>query len=180
MKLIVGLGNPGKKYDNTRHNIGFMLVDKYLSNPGYKDKFNADYYKTVIFGEDVIFIKPKTYMNLSGDSVLKFVKYYDVDINNVLVIQDDLDMIVGTFKLKRSSSAGGHNGIKSVISNLNTNEFARLKIGVLNETKSDTIDFVLGSFSKDDLNKINLIDTNFIIDLFIKEGFEQAIKKYKV
>ena len=179
MKLIVGLGNPGKKYENTRHNIGFLLVDKYLGDVSFKDKFSALFYKTTIYGEDVIFIKPTTFMNLSGDSVIKFVNYYNINIEDILIIQDDIDMNVGTYKLKKNSSSGGHNGIKSIENVLKTNSFLRLKIGVLNEYKKDTIDFVLGSFNKDELDKIYNLDTNKVIDLFIKSNGEDILNTYK-
>lgn len=179
MKLIVGIGNPGKNYENTRHNVGFSIVDKYLKDISYKEKFNSLYEKRNILGEDVIFIKPLTFVNLSGESVIKFVNYYDIKIDDILIIQDDLDMLIGTYKLKKNSSSGGHNGIKSIEKVLRTKDFARLKIGILNEGKSNVIDFVLGKFSKEDKDAIEKIDTNKIIDLFIKDGFEQTINKYK-
>ncbi|MFI3260790.1 MAG: aminoacyl-tRNA hydrolase [bacterium] len=179
MKLIIGLGNPGKKYENTRHNIGFKIIDNYLDNPLYKNKFNADYVKMNLYGKDVIFVKPNTFMNLSGDSIIKFVKYFDIDINDILVIQDDLDMTVGKYKLKKSTSSGGHNGIKSIESVLNSKDFARLKIGILNEYKNNTIDFVLNNFSSEDMDTINAIDTRKIIDLFIKEDFDKIVNVYK-
>ncbi len=179
MKLIVGIGNPGKEYENTRHNIGFDIIDKYLGNISYKEKFNALYEKRNVSGEEVIFIKPLTYVNLSGDAVIKFVNYFDIDINDILVIQDDLDMTVGTYKLKKSSSSGGHNGIKSIEKVLKTNEFARLKIGILNKNKNNVVDFVLGKFSKEDKENISNIDTNNIINLFINDGFEKALNNYK-
>lgn len=179
MKLIVGIGNPGKKYDRTRHNIGYDIIDKYLGDIKYKEKFNALYEKINIMGDDVLFIKPLTFVNLSGDAVIKFVKYFDIDINDILVIQDDLDMSVGSYKLKKASSSGGHNGIKSIESALGTNKFARLKIGILNDNKNDVIDFVLGRFSKEDMEIINNIDTNNIIDMFIEYGYDQTINRYK-
>lgn len=118
-------------------------------------------------------------MNLSGDAVIKFINYFDIEIKDILIIQDDLDMSVGTYKLKKNTSSGGHNGIKSIEDVLKTNEFARLKIGILNEKKYDVIDFVLGKFSKEEKDIIKKIDTNKIIDMFISEGFEQTIDKYK-
>ncbi len=179
MKLIVGLGNPGKKYEHTRHNIGFMIVDKYLGDVNWQNKFNADYTKTRIFNEDVIFIKPQTYMNLSGDSVIKFIKYFDIDIENILVIQDDLDMNIGNYKLKKNSSSGGHNGIKSIENSIGSKAFARLKIGILNNFKHEVVDFVLGKLSEEDKNIIYNINCENIINMFIKEGFDNTINSYK-
>lgn len=179
MKLIVGLGNPGKKYENTRHNIGFILVDQYLGNIKFSDKFNSLYYKTVINNVDVIFIKPQTFMNLSGDSVIKFVNYFNIKLCDILIIHDDLDMMCGTFKLKSNSSSGGHNGIKSIQSSLNTIDVPRLKVGILNEYKKDTNDFVLGNFSKVEINKILKNNLNNVVDMFISYDFEYTINNYK-
>ena len=105
MKLIVGLGNPGKDYKNTRHNVGFFVIDNYLNTNDWKEKFNALYHETRINGEKVLFIKPLTFMNLSGDAVVKFVDYYNVNIDSILVIHDDLDLQFSTYKLKKNSSA---------------------------------------------------------------------------
>lgn len=163
MKLIVGLGNPGKNYDNTRHNIGFMVLDKYLGNVSYKNKFNGLYYEK----SGVIFLKPQTYMNNSGECVSKFVKYYNINIEDIMVIQDDLDINIGKFKFKVNSSSGGHNGIKSIINHLHTDAFFRLKIGILNEKKDDVIDFVLGKINKSDLEKIDFNKICDSIDAFI-------------
>lgn len=163
MKLIVGLGNPGKQYDNTRHNIGFMILDKYLGNVSYKSKFNGLYYEK----SGVIFLKPQTYMNNSGECVSKFVKYYNINIEDIMVIQDDLDIAIGKFKFKTNSSSGGHNGIKSIINHLHTDAFFRLKIGILNDKKDDVIDFVLGRINKSDLDKIDFNKLCDSIDAFI-------------
>ena len=148
MKLIIGLGNPGKDYQNTRHNVGFLVLDGYLNASDWKEKFNALYHEERINGEKVIFVKPLTYMNLSGDAVVKYVNYYDVNIEDILVVHDDLDLPFSTYKLKKNSSAGGHNGIKDIINCLGTKEFLRLKIGISKNNNVDTRDFVLGKFSK--------------------------------
>ena len=172
MKLIVGLGNPGKEYENTRHNIGFMILDNYLNDEKWKEKMNGYYVEKIINNEKVIFLKPQTFMNNSGISVSQFVNFYKMDINDILVIQDDLDIKIGQFKIKSSSSSGGHNGIKSIINYLNTNEFTRLKIGIKNNSQKNVIDFVLGKFSKDEfmLIKNNFSIYNKIINSFIKNG----------
>ncbi len=176
MKLVVGLGNPGKEYINTRHNVGFIVLDNYLPDVTWKTKFNALYY----IDNDVCYIKPQTFMNNSGEAVLAFKNFYKIDINDILVIQDDLDMQIGTFKVKRNSSDGGHNGLKSIINLLGSNEFARLKIGIANEQLADAIDFVLGHFSKEELEYINNNkDFNKVIDLFIKYGIEKTLDSYR-
>lgn len=177
MKLIVGLGNPGKEYDNTRHNVGFMLIDKYLGDVKYKDKFNGLFYE-MNGKEKVIFVKPQTYMNNSGECVSKFVKYYDVKMEDILVIQDDLDIDIGKYKFKINSSSGGHNGIKSIISHLGNNGFFRLKIGISNFRKNDVIDFVLGKFSKEEIKNINFDELISAIDDFISYGFNFVMNKY--
>ena len=177
MKLIVGLGNPGNEYKKTRHNIGFLVLDKYLGDVNFKSKFNADYYETTISNEKVLFIKPTTYMNLSGNAVREFVNFYKIDIENILVIADDLDMEKGTYKLKKNSSAGGHNGLKSIIENLKTDSFARLKIGISNNKKLDTKDYVLGKFGILDSKWLNEIykASGKIIEDFISIGIDETM-----
>lgn len=177
MKLIVGLGNPGKEYYCTRHNVGFMVLDNYISDD-YKNKFNGDYLVKNINGEKVLFLKPLTFMNNSGDCVYKFVNYFDIDIKDILVIQDDMDLEIGDFKLKKNSSDGGHNGIKSIISNLNTKEFLRLKIGIGHN--GDTINHVLGKFSKkeSEVLKHNFSLYSDIITDFINYDSNVLISNY--
>ena len=177
MKLIVGLGNPGKEYVNTRHNIGFMLIDNYLGVVIFKEMLNGLYYETNSL-DKVIFLKPQTFMNNSGDCVFKFANYYNVKPEDILVIQDDLDINVGKYKFKINSSSGGHNGIKSIINNLGTNGFFRLKIGISNIRKNDVIDFVLGKFSKDEINNINFDELINAIDDFINYDYSYVMNKY--
>ena len=168
MKLIIGLGNPGKEYDKTRHNIGYMVLDSYLNSVNWRKEKLALTYKIKTENEDILFIKPTTFMNLSGEAVSYYVNYYKVDINDILVIQDDMDLDLGKIKLKTKSSSGGHNGIKNIINLLKTNEFLRLKIGI-SKPNDNVIDFVLSKFNKEELNTINEIYeiTNNIIDDFI-------------
>lgn len=184
MKLIVGLGNPGKKYDKTRHNIGFMTVDNYISFKGcsgeWKNKFNSTYFQTEINGNKVIFLKPSTYMNLSGVAVSNFINYFKIDINDILVVSDDLDLLIGNYKLKESGSSGGHNGIKNIIECLNTDKFKRLKIGISKSNDIDTKDYVLGKISDIELVKFGeLFNTlNSIIDEFFLVDFSVLMSKY--
>ena len=152
MKLVVGLGNVGKEYDNTRHNVGFMVLDNYLGNVLQKKDKLAYTYKDSV--SNTLFIKPTTFMNLSGSAVRYYVDYYKVNIDDILVIQDDLDLPLGKVRVKINSSAGGHNGIKDIISHLGTNAFMRVKVGI-SSNSDDIVSYVLGKFSKDELNVVN-------------------------
>ena len=180
MKLIVGIGNPGSDYENTRHNMGFMVLDDYLGNVTYQEKFNALYVKKIIAGETVYFIKPQTYVNNSGMAVQAFKDYFNIDIQDILVICDDLDENIGEYKLKINSSSGGHNGLKSIINSLNSQEFLRLKIGINSKYRHDTIDFVLGKLKREEKEAFNKnIETyKEIIDSFIKNGTNKTMNIY--
>ena len=183
MKLVIGLGNKGKQYENTRHNMGFMLVDRYLQYKNiplkFKEKFNAMYIETNINGEKVIFIKPMTYMNNSGIAVRAFVDFYKLNSEDVLVISDDLDLDLGKFRLRRNGSSGGHNGLKSIISHLGTDNFKRLRIGISND-KDDVINYVLSKFSKKELNEIaTMFDTVVdVLDDYFVMDFTSLMSKY--
>ena len=180
MKLIVGLGNVGEEYVNTRHNIGFMTIDAYLGAVNYQEKFNAYYYKKIVNGETVYFLKPTTYVNNSGLAVFEIMDYFNIDIKDILVIHDDLDLEFGKYKLKKNSSSGGHNGIKSIIKYLNSEDFFRLKIGINTPKKNDVIDFVLGKFSKKELEIFNENVSTYIdiIDSFISNGPDKTMNIY--
>lgn len=180
MKLIVGLGNPGKEYDNTRHNIGFMFIDKYAGDAKFSKKFNGLYYSTQINNEKVILLKPQSYMNLSGIVVKKFVDYFGFSIKDILVVRDDIDIAVGKAKIKFNSSSGGDNGIKSIISELKSQEFAQLKIGVGNDSMRDKKEFVLGSFSVNERKIIDdVIDKSVkIVDDFQLLSIDELMNKY--
>ncbi len=180
MKLIVGLGNPGKEYEKTRHNIGFMCLDNYLGDVKWSSKFNGLYYETNIHGEKYIFVKPQSYMNLSGGVVRQYKNYFDIDIKDILVIQDDLDLPVGKIRLKVNSTAGGHNGIKDIIANLGTDAFARIKVGVSQDRSIDTKDYVLGKIGKEDMKTIvdKFSDINKIIEEFDYSQINELMGKY--
>ena len=148
MKMIVGLGNPGMEYVNTRHNVGFSVVNKFAKNNNFKFSRKG---KTLISennlnGEKLIIIKPLTYMNLSGNSVESIRSIYKTEPKDILVIFDDMDLPCGKLRVKAKGSAGGHNGIKSIISCIGTQEFPRIKIGIGRD--ENAIDFVLGKFSR--------------------------------
>lgn len=184
MKLIVGLGNPGKEYSNTRHNIGFNFLDFYLDYKKIDDKwtskFDGKYIQTTINGEKVLFLKPQTYMNLSGDSVRKIVDYFDISIDDILVVSDDLDLNIGNYKLKANGSCGGHNGLRDIENKLGTSNFKRLKIGISNNKELDTKDYVLGSLSKEEKNSIFELykDLCVVLDDYFSLPFGDLMSKY--
>ena len=183
MKLIIGLGNPGKDYENTRHNIGFRYLDNYAENHNFlitKKKFNGLAYELTINNEKVIFLKPLSFMNLSGTVVRKYMDYYKIDIKDILVIHDDLDMPIAKIKVKLGGSSGGHNGIRNIIDNLNDEKFLRLKVGISNN-KENVIDYVLGKFSKEDnekLNKLNNKVNNIIDDFIYNKNINDIMAQY--
>lgn len=181
MKLVVGLGNPGKKYQTTKHNLGFMALDSYanIHKFNYKKsiRFNAEIYKN----SDVIYLKPKTFMNNSGVSVRKVCDYYNIESDNVLIIFDDLNLPFGKIRLRKNGSASGHNGIKSIISHLNTENFKRLRLGIERNINKEMKEDVLQDFSKSELKSISetLIDVANIIDDFIAgNDFENLMNRY--
>lgn len=160
MYIIVGLGNPEKKYENTRHNVGFICIDKIADKYGIdisEDKFNAFVGKGVIDGQKVILVKPLTYMNRSGESVRKVVDYYKVDPQSeVCIIYDDTSMDVGKIRIRKKGSAGGHNGIKSIIAHLGSDVFVRVKVGIGEKPpKYDLADYVLGHFETEERKVID-------------------------
>ncbi len=185
MKLIIGLGNPGKEYENTRHNIGFMTIDYYVKakkydTNGWQKKFNALYMQVNLAEEKVIFLKPQTYMNLSGESVRDCVNFFKVDINDILVISDDLDLAVGNFKLKSNGSSGGHNGLKNIAECLGTTEYKRLKVGIAKDKSIDIKDYVLGKISSDDLKIYDALFNHLteVLDDYFKLPFSDLMSKY--
>jgi PTH1 family peptidyl-tRNA hydrolase len=184
MKLIVGLVNHGKQYENTRHNIGFMVVDNYILREGisenWKSKFNGLYLETNIKGEKVIFVKPQSYMNLSGGVVSQFVNFYKINIDDILVISDDLDLLTGNYKLKSQGSCGGHNGLRDIERCLGTQAYKRLKVGISKDNDIDTKDYVLGKISKDDMKIYEDLFTTFktVIDDFFNMSFSDLMNKH--
>jgi PTH1 family peptidyl-tRNA hydrolase len=173
MKLIVGLGNPGKKYELNRHNVGFMAVDYLI------DEFNANKagnFKGELFKfKDFLFLKPSTFMNLSGESVVLVKNFYKLDNENIIVIHDDLDLKLGALKFKRGGSSGGHNGLKSIDKYIG-NDYSRIRIGIGRpQRKEEVINYVLGNFSEEELDCIK--STFPIIKKAILE-IENAASKY--
>ena len=183
MKLIVGLGNPGKEYQNTRHNVGFMVIDEVAKSLDIKidsKKNDALYAQVLINGEKVILLKPQRFINLSGEVVSEIMKYFKIDINDILIISDDLDIGIGSYKLKSHGSSGGHNGHKNIELHLGTKEYKRLKIGISNNKSIDTKDYVLGAFSKDNKKIIDevILKAKEIVFDFVKADFISLMNKY--
>lgn len=183
MKLIVGLGNPGKEYENTRHNMGFMAIDRFATKNNVtisKNKFGGLYAEMNINGEKVILLKPQQYINLSGEVIKKFVDFYKINISDILIISDDLDQPVGKYKLRYKGSSGGHNGLKNIELHLKTNEYKRIKIGISNNKQMNTKDYVLG---KIDLENKKILDSVFkivenILEDYFNLTFDNLMNKY--
>lgn len=186
MKLIIGLGNPGSKYENTRHNAGFAVVshltDKHSITGKNESKFNAIVGKGKIDSEDIVIIKPLTYMNLSGQAISAVMNFYKIQKEDILVIYDDLSLDLGMVRFRANGSDGGHNGIKSIIQHLGgDNKFARLKVGIGPQAKFlASEDFVLQKFSNDEtkyLEKIIPVCSE-AIEFYIQNGITDSMNKY--
>ena len=183
MKLIVGLGNPGKEYAGTRHNCGFMVNDRLASKLNVdvdQNKFKGLYAKVKYHGEDIILLKPQTYMNLSGESVNAVMNFFKIDKEDLLVIYDDLDMPVGKLRLRKTGSAGGHNGIKNIIAHLNSQDFKRIRVGIDRHKYMNVADYVLSRFSKVESEAIEQgIENaaNAVLD-YLDNDFNHAMNYY--
>jgi len=159
MKLIVGLGNPGIKYEFTRHNIGFLVLDRVaekLSTSLSKDKFKAKFNKVNYKNEDIVLLKPLAYMNLSGESVLPALKFFKIDPKDILVVHDELDIAFGKMKFKKGGGFAGHNGLKSIGASLSRQEFNRLRVGIGRPVGPQPVyDYVLQKFSNEDVAELD-------------------------
>ncbi len=185
MYVIVGLGNPSKEYDNTRHNIGFAAIDALADKYGIgvnEAKHKALLGKGVIDGTKVILVKPLTYMNLSGEAVRAVVDYYKIDEEaELIVIYDDISLDVGQLRIRKKGSAGGHNGIKNIIQHLGHDTFLRIKIGVGEKPKGyDLADYVLGHFSKEEqtVMKDALEKVDGAVKLMLMDDVDEAMNRY--
>jgi len=183
MKVVIGLGNPGKKYEKTRHNIGFIAVDnlrKKLNVSDEREKFQALVSEKNIDGEKVIFLKPQTFMNLSGNSVMEIVNFYKLDPKkDIIVIYDDMDLSFGDIRIREKGSSGGHNGIKSIISHIGE-EFIRIKCGIGAKEK-DAVEHVLGEFNQTeqkDLDEILEKINNCVIEMLSVQNLDRIMQKY--
>lgn len=188
MKLIVGLGNPGKKYEKTRHNSGFMVLDgvaKELNVSIDKEKFNAKIAKTIVNGEQVLLMKPLTFMNESGKAVYEASDYYDIDAEDILIVHDDMDMATGSLKMKKEGKSGGQKGMQSIIDSLGTNKIARIKVGVGHSEKGNheiVPDWVLSSVPKSEKEIFDKAINNGIQAAikWINEDIEKVMSKYNI
>ena len=182
MKLIVGLGNPGKEYENTRHNCGFKAIDLFADKAGLvieKEGFKGLYTSFKVDGESIILFKPQTFMNLSGTAVREIVNFYKIDVKDVVVIFDDMALKPGEIRLREKGSSGGQKGMQNIIDNLGTEEIKRIRIGI-GEPEFNAIDYVLGKPSKEDKELIDsaLEKATLAIKEFILKSFVNAMNKF--
>ena len=176
MFLIAGLGNPGDKYKLTRHNIGFLVIDEMIKNLTTSNINNPNFKAIVNKAPNTILVKPQTFMNLSGESVVAIADYYDIPNDNIIVIHDDIDLNFGSVKFKVGGGHGGHNGLKSIDANIDK-DYIRVRIGVGKpENKADVANYVLNNFNKEELNNLNDIISHVIkaIELIKKEPLERV------
>lgn len=184
MYLIVGLGNPTREYDRTRHNVGFETLDvlaEELNTSIGENKFKGCCAKGVIGGEKVILLKPQTFMNLSGESVRAAADFYKIDPEHIIVIYDDISLEVGQLRIRSKGSAGGHNGIKNIIAHLGTQEFPRIKVGVgAKPPRMDLADYVLSRFSAEDRVKMEEAFKEAVqaVQVMITEGDQAAMNRF--
>lgn len=185
MHIIVGLGNPTKEYEGTRHNIGFMCIDKIADDYGIEVltlKHKSLIGKGIIDGEKVILVKPQTYMNLSGEAVQEVLAYYKLDAqDSLIVLYDDIDLPVGKLRVRPKGSAGGHNGIKNIIAHTGTQEFKRIKVGVgCKPEGTDLVNHVLGHFNTEDKKTIDesLGLVSEAVKLLVHDETDEAMNKY--
>ncbi|MDD3122198.1 MAG: aminoacyl-tRNA hydrolase [Candidatus Izemoplasmatales bacterium] len=182
-RLVVGLGNPGKAYEKSKHNIGFICLDQYAKHKKLKFKKEPKFQAEVLINEHDLLIKPKTYMNLSGSAVKAIVDYYKISIDEILVISDDMDLPFAKVRLREQGSAGGHNGLKSIISSLGTSEFKRCRIGIDRNEAIDPKEHVLSDFSKVEMKKLTdlTISISSLIDDFLTNvPFPVIMNKYNI
>ena len=179
MTLIVGLGNVGREYENTRHNIGFMAIDKIFSNLDNYTIINKSIFKGQLFKiGDYLFLKPSTYMNLSGESVVAVKNFYKIDNEDIIVVHDDLDLKLGALRFKRGGGNAGHNGLKSIDSHIGC-DYHRIRIGIGRpEGEIKVVDYVLGKFKEEELEKLNITLNN--VQKAIFDWNEKTSSKYSL
>ncbi|MCR4617830.1 MAG: aminoacyl-tRNA hydrolase [Lachnospiraceae bacterium] len=185
MYVIAGLGNPGKEYENTRHNAGFMVVEAIADKAGIKiseKKHKAIIGKGTFAGEKVVLVKPQTYMNLSGESIREVADYYKIDSSSeLIVISDDIDLDVGQLRIRPKGSAGGHNGLKNIIQHLGSDVFIRVRIGVgAKKVNGDLVSHVLGSIDKKDMESFNEAVESAVkaVETIMESGTEMAMNRF--
>lgn len=184
MYIIVGLGNPGKEYERTRHNTGFMVIDKLADKYNIeidKEKHKALIGTGIIEGKKVMLVKPQTFMNLSGEAVYEVMNFYKEDLNNLIAVFDDIDLPVGSLRIKERGSAGTHNGVKSLVKELSSQEFKRVKVGIGTPVgNKDLVGHVLGKFLDDEFIEIDKSTDKAVsaIEVIIKDGVSKAMNEY--
>lgn len=185
MYVIVGLGNPGKKYENTKHNIGFITVD-YLAEKN-EIKLNKIKHKALvgegfISGKKVLLVKPQTFMNLSGNSVREILEYYKIEMEELIVIYDDIDIDMGRIRIRKKGSAGTHNGMRSIIYDIQSDQFPRIRIGIGGERKMDLADYVIGKFDKSSVKTMEdaVERAASSISCILEKGIDIAMGEYNV
>ncbi len=183
MKLVFGLGNPGKEYERTRHNVGFQILDVLARRYGVS--FSSHKYKALVArvrigDERLLLVKPITFMNLSGEAVAPIVHFYKVPLTEILVVYDDLDLPLGVLRLRPKGGAGGHKGLESIIQHLGSNEFPRLRVGIGRPPgRMDAADFVLRPFTKEEEEIMAVVreEAADAIELWVREGLERAMNR---
>lgn len=184
MYMIIGLGNPGRKYEKTKHNAGFIAIDAYAQKHAAsfnKEKFNSLYSKIRIDDNDVLLIKPQTYMNLSGEAVGAFANYFKVPSQNIVVVYDDIELPLGTIRIRAKGSAGTHNGMRNIVQHLHDTNFPRMRIGIGNNKDTELFEYVLAPFSEEQLKEFIYPASKQVceaLDCYIKEGIDKAMNKY--
>lgn len=186
MYIVVGLGNPGKKYNISRHNIGFEVADEFARSNNIvmnKTKFKAIIGEGIVSGEKVIVVKPQTFMNLSGESVMSIMNFYNLDIENMIVIYDDIDIEVGKLRIRKKGSAGSHNGMRNIIYLLKQDNFPRVRVGVGKPPAGrDLANFIIGKFSKSEQEILVPIvkDAVSAVETIIKDDVDLSMNRYNI
>lgn len=184
MYLIVGLGNPEEDYSKTRHNMGFNVVNKIAKKYGIeinKKKFDSLYGEGIIENEKVILLKPQTYMNLSGKAIIQVVNFYKIPLENICVIYDDMDIEPGIIKIRKKGGAGSHNGMKSVVAELNSEDFARIRVGIgTPKFKDDSINYVIGAIPEEEVKVLDESATKAADAMIsiLKDGIDNSMNKF--
>ena len=185
MYIIAGLGNPGRKYENTRHNMGFIAVDLLAEKNGIKVdkiKFKALVGEGRIAGRKVLLVKPQTYMNLSGESIREVMSFYKEGIENLIVIYDDIDIPTGTIRVRKKGSAGTHNGMRNIVYLLQDDNFPRIRVGIGSDKKVDLINYVTGGVTKGEKELLEgaLVKAADAAAAIVEKGIEKAMNEYNV
>ena len=183
MYIIAGLGNPGKKYENTKHNVGFLTIDILAEKLGIrvsKIRHRALTGEGFIGTEKVLLVKPQTYMNLSGESIREVLSFYKVDPENLIVIYDDIDLPMGSLRIRKKGSAGTHNGMRSIIYQITSEDFPRVRVGIGGERKGDLADYVISGFRKEDISTMEeaIMRAADAVICAVEKGIDVAMGQY--